>query len=72
MFSGEKTTIDALRDAALAMRSVTTSIGDEIKAIDIAIQSLQAAKCDRLAEMDATKAHEATGRRPSAPGHGGS
>ncbi len=56
-----ETTIATLRDAASAMRSVTTSIGDEVKAIDTALKTLQAAKSERLAEMDATKAHEADG-----------
>ncbi len=56
-----ETTISVMREAASAMRSVTTSTGDEIKAIDTAIKTLHAAKCDRLAEMDITKAHEADG-----------
>ena len=50
-----------LRDAARAMASVTTSTGDELRAIDTAIRALHAAKCERLAEMDETKAHEAEG-----------
>jgi hypothetical protein len=56
-----ETTIATLRDAARAMRSVTTSTGDEVRAIETAIRALQAAKCDRLAEIDRTKAHEADG-----------
>ena len=61
MFSGDETAIATLRDAARAMASVTTSTGDELRAIDLAIQAVQAAKCDRLAEMDATGAHESEG-----------
>ena len=42
-------TIATLRDAARAMRSVTTSTGDEIRAIGSrAIHAIEAAKCDRL------------------------
>ena len=45
MLGADDTTIATMRDAARAMRSVTTSTGDEIRAIDTAIQALQAAKC---------------------------
>lgn len=55
------TTIATLRDAARAMTSVTASTGDEIRAIDTAIQALQAAKCDRLAAMNESREHEAEG-----------
>ena len=55
------TTIATLREAACAMASVTTSIGDEIRAIETAIQSLQAAKCDRLAAMHESREHEVEG-----------
>ncbi len=61
MPSAVEPTIATLRDAARVMRSVTTSTGDEIRAIETAIQALQAAKCDRLAEIDRTKAHVADG-----------
>jgi uncharacterized protein DUF222 len=56
-----ETTIATLRDAARAMRSVTTSTTDEMRAIEAAIGALQAAKCERLAEIDETKQHEADG-----------
>ena len=56
-----ESTIATLRDAARVMASVASSTGDEIRAIDAAIHALQAAKCERLAEMDATKAHEGEG-----------
>lgn len=61
MLGGDEITIATLRDAACAMRSVTSSTGDELRAIETAIQALQAAKCERLAAMDETKAHEAEG-----------
>jgi len=54
-------TIATLRDAARALRSVTSSPGDEVRAIETAIRALQAAKCDRLAEIDRTRSHEAEG-----------
>ena len=56
-----ETTIAALRDAARAMASVTTSTGDEIRAIEKAIGALQAAKCERLAVMHEAREHEAEG-----------
>lgn len=56
-----ETTIATLRDAARAMRSVTTSPGDEIRVIETAIRALQAAKCELLADMDESKSHEAEG-----------
>lgn len=56
-----ETTIATLRDAACAMRSVTTSTGDEVRAIETAIRALQAAKCELLAAMDESKEHEAEG-----------
>ncbi len=61
MFSGEKTAIDAMREAAWVLRSVSTSTSDELRAIEVAIRALQAAKCERLAEMDVTRKHEAEG-----------
>lgn len=56
-----ETTIATLRDAACAMRSVATSTGDEIRAIETAIRALQAAQCELLAVMDESKEHEAEG-----------
>ena len=61
MLGDVDTTIATLRDAACSMRSVTTSTGDEVRAIETAIRALQAAKCERLAAMDAAKEHEADG-----------
>ena len=61
MLGGDDPTIATLKEAALAIRSVSASTGDEIRAIDTAIDALQAAKCERLAEMELTKAHEADG-----------
>ena len=73
------TTIATMRDAARVLRSVTSSTGDEIRAIDRPIQTpSQAAKCERLAAMDAAREHEADGassivtwaRRELQPGRG--
>ena len=54
-------TIATMRDAARVLRSVTSSTGDEIRAIEMAIRALQAAKCDRLAAMHESREHEAEG-----------
>jgi hypothetical protein len=61
MLGGDETTIAKLRDAAVALRSVTTSTGEEIKALTRARNAADAALCDRLAAMDETRAHEAEG-----------
>jgi hypothetical protein len=61
MLGADDTTITTMRDAARAMRSTSTSVGEELRAIETAIRALNAAKCDRLAEMEATRAHEADG-----------
>ena len=61
MLGDVDTTIAKLREAARAMASVTASTGEEIRAIDTAIQALQAAKCDRLAAMLESREHEAEG-----------
>jgi hypothetical protein len=61
MLGGDEASIATLRDAARALRSVTTSTGDEIRAIDAAIRVLEAAKCERLAAMDEAKEHEVEG-----------
>jgi len=61
MLAGDGATISAMRDAARAMRSVTTSTGDEVKALAAARNAIDAALSERLAEMHATKAHEADG-----------
>ena len=54
-------TIATLREAALAMRSVTSSTADEIRALADARNAIDAALCDRLASMDAAKEHEVEG-----------
>ncbi len=54
-------TIATLRDAARAMRSVTTSTGDEIRALAAARHAIDAAMSERLAAMHAAKEHEADG-----------
>ena len=61
MLGGVDTTIATLRDAARVVRSVTTSTADEIRAIDQAIDALQAAKCERLSAMHEAREHEAEG-----------
>jgi hypothetical protein len=61
MLGGTETTIATLRDAARAMASVTTSTGDEIRALVTARHAIDAALSERLASMDAAKEHEAEG-----------
>ena len=56
-----ETTIATLRDAARVLRSVTSSTGDEIRALATARHAIDAALCGRLAEMDETKEHEVEG-----------
>jgi hypothetical protein len=56
-----ETTITALQHAARAMRSVTSSTGDEIRALSDARNALDAAISERLAVMDESKEHEAEG-----------
>ncbi|TXL62010.1 DUF222 domain-containing protein [Aeromicrobium terrae] len=61
MFGGTTTTIAAMRDAARAMTSVAVSTADELRALAAARDAIEAAMCERLAEMDQTKAHEDEG-----------
>jgi hypothetical protein len=61
MLSGSDQTIGILRDTARVLRSPVSSLGDEVKAIDLAEKTLAVAKAERLAQMDTTKAHEADG-----------
>ena len=61
MLGEDEATIAAMRDAAQMMRSVTASTGDEIRALAVARNAADAALCERLAEMDQTRAHEAEG-----------
>ena len=53
--------VGLLRDAAHAVRSVTTSPTDEVRAIHVAVNALQAREADLLAVIDETKAHEVEG-----------
>lgn len=50
-----------MRETARVLRSPVTSTGDEIRALDQLIKAADVAKAERLAEMDATKAHEIDG-----------
>jgi hypothetical protein len=61
MFGGTSSTIAAMRDAARAMTSVAVSTADEVRALAAARDAIEAAMCERLAEMDETKAHEDEG-----------
>ena len=63
MISGDTTeqTIALMRDAAQAMRSVTTPPTDVVRAVHAAINGLQAFEADQLAQIDETKAHESEG-----------
>ena len=55
------TTIATMRDAARVLRSVTSSTADEIRALAAVRNAVEAAKCERLAAMDAAREHEADG-----------
>ncbi len=61
MFGAAETTIAKMRDAARAMRSVTTSPTAKAVVIQRAIDALTAEQAQNLAEIDETKAHEAEG-----------
>src|SRR5689334_6088033 len=63
MISGAATeqTIALLRDAAQAMRSVTTPSTEIVRAVHAAINGLQAFEADQLAQIDETNAHETEG-----------
>ena len=61
MFGEDTTTIATMRDAARAMRSFTTSPTTKAIAIQRAIDALTAEQAQTLAEIDATRAHEADG-----------
>lgn len=54
-------TIAALRDAAAAMRSVTRSTTDELRAIARARRALEAAQVERMALLEQTREHETEG-----------
>jgi len=61
MLGEDDTTIAAMRDAARAMRSVTTSPTTRAMAIQRAIDALTGEQARTLAEIDESKAHEAAG-----------
>lgn len=61
MISGTDTTVEAMRAAACTLLSPTASLGDEVRALDLAEKAIAMAKAERLAEMDATRAHELDG-----------
>jgi len=54
-------TVGLLRDAAHAMRSVTMSSCDRVRALAAARNAIDAQLAEELAEIDATKAHEVEG-----------
>ena len=55
------TTIATMRDAARVLRSVTSSTADEVRALAAVRNAVDAAKCERLAAMDAAREHEVEG-----------
>ena len=61
MIAGTDTTVAVMRDAARVLGSPTASLGDEVRAIDRAEKALAMAKAVKLAEMEATRAHESDG-----------
>src|SRR5687768_11434187 len=61
MFRGDEATINALRDAARAVRSVTTPATAKAKALRAAIDVLSSELSVTLAEIDERRAHEAEG-----------
>lgn len=61
MISGTDTTLVVMRQAARCLQSPTSSLGDEIRALDQAEKAIAVAKAEKLAQMDATRAHESEG-----------
>lgn len=61
MSGDTETTIEAMREAASALRSVSCSELDEVRAIRTAINALAAAEAERLAVIDEAKLHESEG-----------
>jgi hypothetical protein len=61
MSSGTGTTLAVMREAARCLQSPTTSLGDEVRALDRAEKAMAMAKAEKLAEMDAMRAHESEG-----------
>ena len=54
-------TIVTLRDAARVMRSVTSSTGEEVRALVASRDAIDAALCERLAAMEESREHEVEG-----------
>lgn len=61
MFSGTETTLALMDQAARTLQSPTASLGDEIRAMDRAEKSLAMARAEKLAPMEAVRAHESEG-----------
>jgi hypothetical protein len=61
MISGTDTTLAVMRQTARVLQSPTVSLADEVRALDRAEKAAAMAKAEKLAEMDATRAHESDG-----------
>ncbi len=61
MTTGADQTLGAMREAVRCLQSPTASVGDEIRALDRAEKAIAVAKARRLAEMNASRAHESEG-----------
>lgn len=62
MFSGTDTTLAAvMHDAERVLQSPTASLADEVRELDRLEKAAAMAKAIKLAEMDATRAHESEG-----------
>ena len=61
MISGTDTTLAVMRQTARVLQSPTVSLADEVRALDQAEKAIAMAKAEKLAEMDATRAHESDG-----------
>jgi hypothetical protein len=61
MNSGTDTTLAVMRQTARTLQSPTASLGDEIRELDRLEKAAAMAKAEKLAEMDATRAHESEG-----------
>ena len=61
MNSGTDATLAVMRQTARTLQSPTASLGDEIRELDRLEKAAAMAKAEKLAEMDATRAHESEG-----------
>lgn len=59
MSSGVDELVSVLHDAAIVLRSVTSSTADELRALAAAKDAVEAALCERLAELDRSKGYVA-------------